>query len=141
MDAFKFTDKSQTVAEAASNLAGQVGTSAGNVLDATKIAGRHIGSVAQVEMTSLRADLDDLIASLPSLSEQDLLATKERLIAKIEASKVAATGAVKSVTNEVSQQFHRGVDVTTDYVKVRPLQSVAVAAGIGLLLGMLISRR
>lgn len=141
MEAFNFSDKNQSVSEAARNLAGQVGTSAGNVLDATKIAGRHIGAVAQGEMTSLRADLDDLIASFPSLSETDLSAAKEKLLAKIEAAKVAATGAAKSVTDEVSQQFHRGVDVTTDYVKVRPLQSVAVATGIGLLLGMLISRR
>jgi hypothetical protein len=52
-------------------------------------------------VTSLRADLDDLTSRLASLSEFELSAAKEKILAK----------------------------------------SVAFAAGIGILFGMLISRR
>lgn len=51
--------------------------------------------------------------------------------------KVAAKGLASDASRRINQQ----VGVTTDYVKERPLQSVAVAAGIGMLLGMLITRR
>ena len=89
------------------------------------------------EMAILRADLDNLVSRISSMTEHELAAAKEKLLAKVESTKIAARG----VAADVSQQLHHGVDVTTDYVKERPLQSVAVAAGVGVLLGMLIARR
>lgn len=126
-----------TSAGDAPKMAENIGTSAAHVMDATKAAGKHIGSVAKDEMTSLRSDLDDLTSRISSLSEFELIAAKEKLLAKMESTKVAAKG----IAAEVTQQINHGVDVTADYVKERPLQAVAVAAGIGILLGMLISRR
>lgn len=137
MENLNLTGKSETASEAAGNMAAQVATSATNLLDATKAASKNIGVVAHQEVTGLRADLDNLIANLASFSELELIAAKENILAKVEATKVAARG----VTADVSQQFNRGVDVTTDYVKERPLQSVGIAAAIGVLVGMLISRR
>ncbi|MDO8449128.1 MAG: hypothetical protein Q7T10_10035 [Rhodoferax sp.] len=137
MENLNHTGKSETASEAAGNMAAQVATSATNLLDATKAASKNIGVVAHQEVTGLRADLDNLIANLASFSELELIAAKENILAKVEATKVAARG----VTADVSQQFNRGVDVTTDYVKERPLQSVGIAAAIGVLVGMLISRR
>lgn len=138
MDTPTFPNRNDaTAAGAAGNLAGQVGNSAGHILDATKAAGKQIGAVAKEELTSLRADLDDLTSRLSSLSDSELIAAKEKILAKMESTKVAAKG----IASDVTQQINHGVGVTTDYVKERPLQSVAVAAGIGILLGMLISRR
>lgn len=137
MENLNLIGKSETASDAAGNMAAQVATSAANLLDATKAASKNIGVVAHQEVTSLRADLDNLIANLASFSELELIAAKENILAKVEATKVAARG----VAADVSQQFNRGVDVTTDYVKERPLQSVGIAAAIGVLVGMLISRR
>lgn len=137
MDTFNFPSKSEIATDAAEAMAGQVASSAANLLDATKAAGRKIGAVAQEEVTSLRTDLDDLVSRVSSLSEFELIAAKEKLLAKIETTKAAAKG----VSADVSRRFNRGVANTTDYVVERPLQSVAVAAGIGILMGMLISRR
>src|SRR5450830_556492 len=138
MDTPTFPNKNDaTAADAAGNMAGHIGTSAVHVLDATKAAGKQIGAVAKEEVTSLRADLDDLTSRFSSLSESELIAAKENILAKMESTKVAAKG----IASDVTQQINHGVGVTTDYVKERPLQSVAVAAGIGILLGMLISRR
>lgn len=126
-----------TTAGAAGEMAAHIGTSAVHVLDATKEAGKQIGAVAQGEMSTLRAELDSLISRISSMSDLELAAAKERLLAKIESTKVATKG----IAADVTQQINHGVGVTTDYVKERPLQSVAVAAGIGMLLGLLISRR
>jgi ElaB/YqjD/DUF883 family membrane-anchored ribosome-binding protein len=49
--------------------------------------------------------------------------------------------AAKGLASEASRQLNRGVETTTEYVKDRPMQSVAVAVGTGLLLGMLLRRR
>lgn len=138
MDALNYPNKnSATTAGSAGEMAGHIGTSAVHVLDATKAAGKQIGAVAKEEMTSLRADLDDMTSRISSYSESELTAAKEKILAKIESTRVAAKG----IASEVTQQINHGVGVTTDYVKERPLQSVAVAAGVGILLGMLISRR
>lgn len=137
METFNDPSRSSTVAGAAGNMASRVGTSAVHVLDATKAAGKQISAVAKEEMTSLRADLDDLTSRLSTMSEYELSAAKEKILAKIEALKVAA----KSASTDVGHQLNHGVVVTTEYVKERPLQSLAITAGIGILLGMLISRR
>lgn len=138
MDTFNFPNKNPAATNgAAGDMAEHIGTSAVHVLDATKAAGKQISAVAKEEMTSLRADLDDMTSRLSSFSESELTAAKEKILAKIESTKVSAKG----IASEVTHQIHHGVDVTTDYVKERPLQSVAVAAGVGILLGMLISRR
>lgn len=137
METYNDPSRSDTVAGAAGNVAARVGTSAVHLMDATKTAGKQIGAVAKEEVTSLRADLDDLTSRLSSLSEFELTTAKEKILAKIEAVKLAAKG----VTTDVGQQFNHGVGVTTKYVKERPLQSLVVAAGIGILLGMLMSRR
>ncbi|NMM20052.1 MAG: DUF883 domain-containing protein [Rhodoferax sp.] len=137
METYNDPSRSDAVAGAAGNVAARVGTSAVHLMDATKTAGKQIGAVAKEEVTSLRADLDDLTSRLSSLSEFELTAAKEKILAKIEAVKLAAKG----VTTDVGQQLNHGVGVTTEYVKGRPLQSLAVAAGIGILLGMLMSRR
>ncbi|MFZ6647369.1 DUF883 family protein [Undibacterium sp. TJN25] len=128
--------KTGTARDAAENLAGRVGSAAGNVYDATKAAGKQVGSVASDEMANLKADLDELIARLPSLSDLDLNAAKEKLLEQIATAKEAANQATLSAREKVSQ----GVDVAGGYVKDRPFQSVALAAGVGILIGMLIAR-
>ena len=58
-------------------------------------------------------------------------------MAKFSSVRYAARG----IASEASRQFSRGVETTTGYVKEKPMQSVAVAVGTGLLLGMLFRRR
>ena len=47
----------------------------------------------------------------------------------------------QSMAGQASKQLSHGVDVTTDYVKQKPLQSVAIAAGVGLLVGALLRKQ
>ncbi|MES2070526.1 MAG: DUF883 domain-containing protein [Pseudomonadota bacterium] len=128
--------KTVTARDAAEQLAERVGSAAGNVYGATRAAGKQVGSVASDEMLKLKADLDELIARIPSLSDVDLSAAKEKLLEQIAVAKEAASQASLGAREKLNQ----GVEVAGGYVKERPFQSVAIAAGVGLLIGMLIAR-
>ncbi len=96
-----------------------------------------MGAVASEELANLRADLDDLISRIPSLSDIDLEEAKEKLMAKVASTQDAA----KDLADDAREQFDHGVECSRNYVKERPLESVGYAAVAGFLLGLLITRR
>jgi ElaB/YqjD/DUF883 family membrane-anchored ribosome-binding protein len=49
--------------------------------------------------------------------------------------------AARGLADQAGKQINQGMDVTVDYVRERPLQSVAIAAGVGALMGLLLTRR
>ena len=120
--------------DAANDFASHLGSAAGNVLGATKDAGKQIGSVAADEMAVLKADLDDLIARIPSLSDIDLTAAKENLLRKISETKNSAVRAS-------SEQLEACSEVASNYLREKPLQTVAAVAGIGLVIGFLLAKK
>jgi len=121
----------------AENMALRTGAAVGSVVDATKSAGKQVAAVASSEMSNLRADLDDFIARMPSLSDVDLEEAKETLMAKMVSAKVVA----KNVAADARKHFNDGVDCSRGYVKEHPLEAVGYAAALGFLLGLLVSRR
>ena len=122
---------------AAENVAHRVGSAAQRVGNAAKTAGKQVGAVASDELENLRADLDDLISRLPSLSDIDLEKAKDNLMQKIAETKETA----RDVAHDAREQLDHGIECSRDYVKERPLQSVGYAAAIGFLVGLLTSRR
>jgi ElaB/YqjD/DUF883 family membrane-anchored ribosome-binding protein len=96
-----------------------------------------IRSRASNEFSNLKADLNDLVSRIPSLSEIDLQAAKDKLLDKYESSRISA----RAYAADAREKLNHGVEIGGEYVKERPLQSIALAAGVGLLLGALISRR
>lgn len=91
---------------------------------------------ASSELRNLRADLDGLISRIPHLAESELNAAKILLLQKYG----AGTKTVTAVTTVARETITHGMEVAGDYVKDRPLKTVAVTAGIGMLIGMLIGR-
>lgn len=89
------------------------------------------------ELSSLKNDLDALVNRSASLSDEELRQAHTQLMAKFSSMRYAAKG----IASEATKQLNRGVETTTEYVKDKPMQSVAVAVGTGLLLGMLFKRR
>lgn len=89
------------------------------------------------ELSSLKSDLDALVNRSPSLSDEELAHAHAQLMAKFSSMRYAAKG----IATEAGRQLNRGVETTTTYVKDKPMQSVAVAVGTGLLLGLLFKRR
>jgi len=131
------TNTADDAQAAAENVAHRVGSAAQRVGNAAKTAGKQVGAVASHELENLRADLDDLISRLPSLSDIDLEKAKDNLMQKIAETKETA----RDVAHDAREQLDHGIECSRDYVKERPLQSVGYAAAIGFLVGLLTSRR
>jgi len=122
------------------------------------------------DLTNFKNDLDALVNRSASMSDEELSAEHARLMAKFSSVRHAARGIASEATRQFSrgmetasqqfsrametgtqqfnrametgtQQFNRSMETTTEYVKEKPMQSVAVAVGTGLLLGLLMGRR
>lgn len=91
----------------------------------------------RAELASLKEDLDSLVGRSAGLSDEELAQAHAQLMAKFSSVRYAARG----IATEASRQLNRGVETTTGYVKEKPMQSVAVAVGTGLVLGMLFGKR
>ena len=89
------------------------------------------------ELSSLKNDLDALVNRAPNMSDEELNQAHAKLMSQFTSLRHAAKG----IASEAGRQFNRSVETTSEYVKDRPIQSVAVAVGTGLLLGMLFKRR
>lgn len=93
--------------------------------------------MGEQEMSKFRADLDDFIARIPGMSGMDLNAAKEKLLSSLTSSRETAM----QYASEARQQLNQRVEATGEYVKEKPMQSLGMAAGVGFLLGLLVSRR
>jgi ElaB/YqjD/DUF883 family membrane-anchored ribosome-binding protein len=88
------------------------------------------------ELNSMKSDLDSLLSKASSLTDRQLRAARDQMMTKFGSMRYSA----KDMASEAGKQLNRSMDVTTDYVKDKPLQAVAIAAGIGLLIGALLRR-
>jgi ElaB/YqjD/DUF883 family membrane-anchored ribosome-binding protein len=131
------SDKGNDAQAEAKDKAHQAGGAAKKMASDVKSAGRKASEAAGDELSNLRADLDDLIARIPSLSDIDLEEAKEKLMDKVASTREAA----QDMAEDAREQFDHGVECSRDYVKERPLQAVGYAAAAGFLLGLLLARR
>ncbi len=85
------------------------------------------------ELSNLKQDLDDLVSRAALLSESELGEARDKMMVKFGSMRNTARG----VAEQARTQLNQGMDVTSDYVRDKPLQSVAIAAGFGMLVGVL----
>jgi ElaB/YqjD/DUF883 family membrane-anchored ribosome-binding protein len=83
------------------------------------------------------ADLEDLVRATASVAEQKVAAAREKAQHNLQRAKVKLAE-VEDVIIDRSKQAARATD---EYVHEHPWRAVGVAAGIGIIIGMLISRR
>ncbi len=88
------------------------------------------------DLANLKSDLDALMSHASTLSENELYEARDRILARFSSVRFAARG----IAEQASRQFNQGRDITADYVRDKPLQSVAIAAGVGLLIGSMLRR-
>ncbi|MBB4867994.1 ElaB/YqjD/DUF883 family membrane-anchored ribosome-binding protein [Pseudomonas nitritireducens] len=101
--------------------------------------------------TAVNAAKDELLAEFQALvsdtekllqSSADLAgAEADQMRAQIHESLKRARDAIYSTKDSLRDQGKAAVDATEDYVGDHPWQAVGVAAGVGFLLGLLVSRR
>jgi ElaB/YqjD/DUF883 family membrane-anchored ribosome-binding protein len=116
---------------------GRASTQNKNAYDEVKSTAKKTATTLRDDLGSLKSDLDALLARASTLSERELSDAYARLMTNFTSLRYAARG----MAAEAGRQINQGVDMTCEYVKDRPLQSVGMAAGVGLLLGLLIGRR
>ncbi|SOD40852.1 DUF883 family protein [Nitrosovibrio sp. Nv4] len=131
------TNKIDDTKAAAENMVNRTGEAAQRVGNEAKSAGERVGAVASEELSNLRADLDELISRIPSLSDIDLEEAKEKLMTKIASTREAAQG----LAHDAREQFDYGVECSKECIKEHPLQSVGYAAAVGFIVGLLLTRR
>src|SRR6476620_5263580 len=98
-------------------------------MDAEDMRGTASTGDLRGDQADLKKDLDALLCKASTLTDRELRDARYRLFTKF--------GTVKDAAQE---QFQQGVDMASDYAKEKPMQAVAIAAGIGLLLGALTRR-
>jgi ElaB/YqjD/DUF883 family membrane-anchored ribosome-binding protein len=87
--------------------------------------GTESGTGLRSELADLKKDLDALLAKAGTLTDRELREARNRMLAKFG-----------DLSTTAREQMNHGVDVTSDYVRERPIQSMAIALGVGLLLGV-----
>jgi ElaB/YqjD/DUF883 family membrane-anchored ribosome-binding protein len=88
------------------------------------------------ELANLKSDLDSLMSRASTLTDRELSDARDRLMSRFGTMRQSAKG----MAEQANRQLNQGMEATSEYVKDNPLQSVAVAAGVGLLLGALLRR-
>jgi len=103
----------------------------------TAASAQRVGEKLRNELTNFRDELDALLSRASSISDEELSAENARLMAKYSSVKYAAKG----LAEQANRQISHSVDMASEYVKDRPLQSLLGAIGAGLFIGMLFGRR
>ncbi|MEO0317842.1 MAG: hypothetical protein RL404_1519 [Pseudomonadota bacterium] len=88
------------------------------------------------DLANLKSDLDALMSHASTLSENELHEARDRILARFSTMRFAARG----IAEQAGRQITQGRDLTVDYVRDKPLQSVAIAAGVGMLIGAMVRR-
>lgn len=85
------------------------------------------------ELADLKQDLDSLMSKATALADREL----RNVWGQLNGQLGNAQGSARDMAGQAGEQLNRGVEVTTDYVRERPMQALAIAAGLGLLIGAL----
>ena len=101
------------------------------------MGGKRDPETMRNQLTSLKKDLDELMSRAGTLGETELAQAHDQIMSQFSSMRHAARG----MASQASKQIKSSVNVTSDYVKDKPMQSVSVAAVAGLVVGMLMARR
>lgn len=98
----------------------------------------------EVTTDQLLADLKTVMNDAEALLRATSAQTGEKIQevrARAEESLRQAKARLSSIEDEALRRAREVADATDEYVRENPWQSVGIAAGVGLLLGLLLSRR
>ena len=99
---------------------------------------------AEVTTDQLLADLKTVMNDAEALLRATSTQTGEKIQevrARAEESLRQAKQRLSSIEDEALRRAREVADATDEYVHENPWQSVGIAAGVGLLLGLLLARR
>ena len=123
--------------EASADQTGQqleMATTAGNEENGNSGNDAHADKAAQLrgQLTQLKSELDTLITDAATLTEAELADAHARLMLKFGSFRVIA----KSMAANAGDKLNQGKEITYERVRSHPMQSVAIAASAGMLMGL-----
>jgi ElaB/YqjD/DUF883 family membrane-anchored ribosome-binding protein len=89
------------------------------------------------DLATVMHDAEDLISASADQGGEKMTAAR----AQIRESLQAAKARVRAAEHAVHQQASDAVHATEDYAKRNPWQAMGIAAGVGLVVGVLLGRR
>ena len=89
----------------------------------------------EAQLAALRAEIAALASTLAALSRSGSDAVKQA------ATEAYAGLKAQDDFAEAEAQAHAALDGVADYARKKPMQSLGIAAGIGMMLGLLLGRR
>lgn len=95
------------------------------------------GAVLARQISELRADLERLTASLGDLAQGKAAGLLDALQSRMH----ELSGTAESLVKIKMSGAEAKLDDVTDYARRKPLHALAIAAGVGMLLGMFFGRR
>ena len=104
-------------------------------------AAKELASGISNEFKSFLTDVEDLVKETTTLTGEDLTRAKAKLSARIGAAKDSVTAAGVAISESVSKSARKAASTTDEFVHDQPWKSISIGAGIGLLLGFVLSRR
>jgi ElaB/YqjD/DUF883 family membrane-anchored ribosome-binding protein len=94
-------------------------------------------SKKSTELNNFLEDLEDLIAQTTSLTGDELVNAKEKISSKI----MEAKKSIEQIGDSLTSQARKSAAITDNYVHEQPWTAIAASATVGLLIGLLVSRR
>jgi ElaB/YqjD/DUF883 family membrane-anchored ribosome-binding protein len=123
-------------------------TSFGGDPDQVRAAGRRlkddiddgvtgVKAAASSEIKSLIADVEDLVAKIADLNDADVARVRNKVQRAINTAKES----IADSADTIRQQAQRVAGSADDFVRDSPWQAVGIAALIGVLIGLVATRR
>jgi ElaB/YqjD/DUF883 family membrane-anchored ribosome-binding protein len=97
----------------------------------------NIKNVASSEIKSLIADVEDLVAKISDLKDDDVARVRAKVIRAVGSAKESLAGSADGLRRQAQQV----ANTADDYVHDNPWQAVGLAALVGAVVGILASRR
>jgi ElaB/YqjD/DUF883 family membrane-anchored ribosome-binding protein len=104
--------------------------------DASGAAG-NIKNVASAEVKNLIADVEDLLARIADLKDADVSRVRNKVLQAVGNAKET----IAESADNLRRQAREAVTATDDFVHDSPWQAVGIAALVGALVGILVTRR
>ena len=89
------------------------------------------------DLKAVIVDAEELLRATASQAGEHVAAAREKIQESLERARVKLDQTESALVDEARQMAR----VTDEYVHEHPWKSVGIAAGIGLIIGLLISRR
>jgi ElaB/YqjD/DUF883 family membrane-anchored ribosome-binding protein len=97
----------------------------------------NVKTAASSEIKSLIADVEDLIAKIADLNDADVAKVRN----KVQRAIATAKDSIAESADTLRQQAQRVAGSADDFVRDSPWQAVGLAALVGVLIGLVATRR